>query len=389
MVRSMMRAFFFIGCIGQLLGVSFNDFDVYQNQLTFEEVESKIKKFLEKEPEVNRFYRLTEDRFELINPDQKTIDYTLYLGSSDQKTLPLTFSIFKNSSNRSKKIKIAIDAGHFGGDLARLEQRYIDIPETELGTKEAIRFDEGTLALLTALELRNLLQKEGFEVFLSRKEIGKGAIKKDFFDWLKDNKALWESKKNLSELFTLYNQADLICRAQLINDFQPDLTLIIHYNASGIKRREDGTNPLSPLNYNLAFIPGSFGKNELNTEEDRYEFLRLIVTDDLDQSLSLSRKIVEHFTIELKLPLMDLSHLLPSQTLWTIHEKGIFGRNLSLTRRIHGPLCYGETLIQDNELECQILSLKNAEIEGIVCSSRIKQVAQAYLKGILAYLKNK
>jgi len=67
-------------------------------------------------------------------------------------------------------------------------------------------------------------------------------------------------------------------------------------------------------------------------------------------------------------------------------EEGIYARNLALTRLVHCPLSYGETLIQNNIDECLNLARTDFVISGMRCSSRIKEVAEAYFEGIKSYL---
>jgi hypothetical protein len=68
-----------------------------------------------------------------------------------------------------------------------------------------------------------------------------------------------------------------------------------------------------------------------------------------------------------------------------IAQPGIYCRNLALTRLIHGPLCYGETLLQDNPDEAKRLAQKDFDFNGIKLPSRIIEVAHAYINGICEY----
>lgn len=371
----MLRLAIFVLFLAQipLWGISSQDFDAYQNVFTQEEIQTKIKKYLQRDPTIAAFYRVTPEALYIGDIAHQKIDYVLQLTSSAP--------IEKTSQTKHplKDSKIAIDPGHFGGVYARLEDRYVVISET-------VAFDEGTLTYLTALELKSLLEAEGANVMITRAGIGQGAIKETFFEWLQKQPALWESKEPLSHLFRPhYNRADLIARAEKINTFSPDITIIIHYNAEG-SQENDKTTPLTQANYNLAFIPGAFCAGELNDIESRYEFLRLIVTDDLEQSLKLSEQVVAQFTDYLKVPLMnDRSYL---GNICIYQRPGIYSRNLTLTRLIHGPLCYGETLIQNNEQEHRRLATNDTEVAGIPCPSRVKEVARAYFEGIRSYFES-
>ena len=139
-------------------------------------------------------------------------------------------------------------------------------------------------------------------------------------------------------------------------------------------------------NYNLAFIPGAFCKGELDQPQDRYEFLRLLLTDDLDRSLQLSQHIIAQFVAKLQVPLISPKEKTSyTQSSCLIQSPGIYCRNLALTRLVHSPICYGETLIQNHIEEAFLLGAEDDYILGIPCSKRVLEVAEAYFEGIKSY----
>lgn len=362
----------------QIFGVDFGDFDPFQGIFTREEVEERIQKYLVKEPSNSLFYRLTDDALVVGNLADEKVDYTLKLATTCQgKKVKAPLSL--------KGAKIAIDPGHFGGPYAELEERNVKIPKALVGTDQDVQFDEGSLTFLTAVELKRLLEAEGAIVCVTRSAIGLGAIDKSFFAWLENQPALWKSKESLTTLFRNYNREDLRVRAKKINEFKPDVTVIIHYNAHDESEKQQ---TITHANYNLVFIPGGFRKKELSTSEERYEFIRLLVTDDLEESLKLSQCLVHEFVTKLKVPLItenDRNSYINSSCLKI--SEGVYSRNLALTRMVHGPLCYGETLIQNNEHEALKLDARNIDINNITCSSRIREVAEAYFEGIKRYFQ--
>jgi hypothetical protein len=174
-----------------------------------------------------------------------------------------------------------------------------------------------------------------------------------------------------------YNMLDLQARASKINAFKPHITLIIHFNAVGNGRVTVSTN------YNMTFVPGSFLLGELTSQRARYELVRLLVSSDLKESIALAGSIAKHMEQSLAVPLMGAEYCFSGNVVFV--APGIFCRNLLLTRCIHGILCYGETLIQDNAEEAYRLAKKDITIDGIATSSRVVEVAQAYFKGICQY----
>ncbi len=381
-----MKAFIFLFLFAlNLHSGEFSDFDPFQGKCTKEQIEKRLNLFLKKDPSVEDYLNLTEEALLIYtapeNAKDRKLEYALELAP-------------KNSIERAERkknfigVKVAIDPGHFGGPFAHMEERYIDIPSS-LERKSAIRFDEGTLSLLTAHYLKILLEKEGAIVSLTRSKIGQGVYPEDFFDWMRSHPDLWAQETNLKVLFKKYNLLDLRARAEKINIFAPDLTVVIHYNSHSPGQDLDSNSNVTAYNYNMVFVPGSFCRGELRDSSQRYELTRMLVSDHLDESLILSRALLDCFEKKLNIPAVqngDGARYLDSVCMKI--EEGIYARNLALTRLIHSPVAYGETLIQNNIDECLNLNRSDFVIGGMRCSTRVKEVAEAYFEGIKGYLLN-
>lgn len=337
--------------------------------------------------------------------------------------------------------RIALDPGHIGGsmDFAFMEKKFIrirayDRPEIP----SVIEFNEGNLALGTALLLRDTLEQLGAEVLLTREQEAQTGIGGTFEEWLasemrsaesasgehfRDQIAVgeygytqgqrkaaawnWIQEKEITGADSLWwmNQADMRviyripflrrdfkARAKKINAFQPHMTLILHYNIYE-KNEWDKDFFLRAVNENvsMAFIPGSFMKGELKDPESRMLFLNKLVSDDVEASELLAAKVVEGFEQVLGVPSLiwdDSLNYLRYASLQS-PSKGVFARNLSLTRLVHGPVCYGEALYQDNVREALALSRKDFVLPGMQTPlpRRLHDAVAAYLHGILAYAK--
>ncbi len=365
----------------------YHDFDTYQNRFDRSYVEHKIRKYLQKDSEIENYFTITEKGFFLYSsPLKKTRNEPEYV---------LTFTEKGEILHKEKKkslvgAKIAIDPGHFGGEYAELEERFIDMKVYENGkASHPVRFNEGTLTLLTALVLKDRLEKEGAVVFLTKDQIGKGVYREDFFTWMQSHREFWNTSMTIPQIFrTFYNPLDLLARAERINQFRPDVTIIIHYNADDARDPATLRTGPSNENYNMVFIPGAFSKTELAKEENRYEFLRLLVTTDEENSERLSTLILREFVQVLDVPAVTQYNAAPylHRVCLKLNE-GVYARNLCLTRMVHGPLCYGETLLQNNNKESLKLAKNDAEIRGISCPSRVIEVAEGYFLGIKKYFE--
>ena len=303
--------FCFLFITAPLLSLHFDDFASYQNMYKKELLQERANKYLLKYPLITSNIRF-EDEFLVLLDDQGSIEYKLAYGNKSEII-----------SHKKAIKKIAIDPGHLGGQYAELEFRCLHHPN---------RIEEGTLTFLTAVYLKELLEKEGFEVMLTRDAIGKGAYPLTFFQWLNLNQEIKALKKTDGRLFNeFYNSLDLNERAKKINEFSPDITIIIHYNADDNETDE---------NFNLMHCPGAFRPKDLSTKVSRIDFLRLLVTDDLDQSILLCQNIIKEMTLTTSIEPVDYNNKKSYLSCASIFiSKGVFARDLRLTRLVRSPLC--------------------------------------------------
>lgn len=298
---------------------------------------------------------------------------------------------------------IVIDPGHIANDLAlgKTEQKFIEITPADSARK--IELVEGQLTWHTALLLKARLEKAGATVFLTRSGPGMTAFGKTFAQWREQDfkrtldslvkvkgkndpglKLVLAGKTDDRSVFRyVFRDAELRKRSEIINAVKPDYTVIIHFNV-------DETNvdwkKTSDKNFCMAFVPGGFSTGELNDAERRFDFLRLMLTNELDQSIALSAATSAQFSEKLNVPLAkktDATYL-ANDCVYT-GKPGVYSRNIALTRLVQGTFVYGETLYQDNKEECYRLMQKNWRDPycDLMTSERLGQVADAYYQGIL------
>jgi N-acetylmuramoyl-L-alanine amidase len=306
-------------------------------------------------------------------------------------------------------VRIAIDPGHLGGSMAtaEMEARYIKA----IVGKDTLQFNEGTLAWQTAKALENSLLQLGATVFITRRAPGYSSFGKTYSQWLAQdkNKAIERevkegriepanakklklSKDSLFVFNQLFKRLELRQRAKIINEFRPDATLIIHYNAdqdSWERRDPHGFYELMDFNYCMAFVGGAFMRSELDELKDRAEFARLIVSDDLPKSIKLSRLVVEKHEELLGIKPADESMGIRylKAVCSPTGARGVYARNMALTRYIKGPICYGESFCQDELTQALALAKNDTIVAGIAMSKRITEVARAYHEALVAFFE--
>ena len=302
-----------------------------------------------------------------------------------------------------KGMKIAIDPGHIGGqyDMGQVESRCMCLC---IDSTHQIKLEEGNLTFFTAQILKKKLEAQGAIVMLSRPDTGISALGITYYEWKKriKNRAYVDSlvkegllnekevallhghladKAIFSEVF---GSMDMAVRARRINAFHPDMTVIIHYN---VNEKNTGWTKTTDKDFVMAFVGGCVISKDLKTQAGRLNLLRLLISNDIENSVKLSSYTVNHLSADLKVPIAkrsDATYL--SEKCLSTPAAGVYSRDLALTRMIKGPLVYGEPLYQDNNKECTLLSGYCDKIAGDTSASRISMVADAYYKAIEDYV---
>lgn len=354
--------------------------------------------------EINVFKELSE-RFDTkalsaICSKKKSSPFALNLLNLTPRTPKEEYSADDKKPLRG--YKIALDPGHIAGDIAtaKMEKKWIDMKNPD------VKIIEGELTLATAKILERKLTDAGAEVMLTRTQPNTSSFGLNYKKW-KDSlyaqsldTALAQQLVSLNDYNFLKNKAsdleifrqfflaeDNRERARKINAYSPDLTLIIHYNVD-----EENTNWITPTtkDFNMVFTGGSFMQGELQRMEDRLDFLRLLLTDDLEKSAYFSNYIANNLQEITRVPLArDSDAIYLYNNCLPTNYNGVYCRNLMLTRKIKNTLCYGESLYQDNRKECILLSKSNYLEGKVKTSKRVAEVAEAYYEGIINYIKPK
>jgi len=330
----------------------------------------------------------------------KQLDSLLGLGFVPK--IPITAQVQKKLLG----YKIALDPGHFGTNLqdAHVEQKYLYFPAKTGEKIDTVKLFESTLTFNTASILKAMLEEQGAEVFVTRQQANFTSFDCTYSDWLvlhkkrvldsmrakgsmPPQKYLTLSKANNYDFFwSFFRDFDLANRAMKINNFDPDVTLIIHYN---VDEKNVPWTKCTPKNFTMAFIGGAFTADNLSKHDGKAHFMRLLLTDQLNRSQSLAQETVASFNkqLDIKIATQSDATYLKSSCLKTA-SPGVFCRNLALCRKINSPLVYGESLYQDNEKESFFLMQSDKDLYGIKTNERLQKVAQSYYDGLLAFLKS-
>jgi N-acetylmuramoyl-L-alanine amidase len=305
---------------------------------------------------------------------------------------PRTFRFNGDKTQPLKGLRVALDPGHIAGNLAmaKKERKFVDIT---LANGKRISFFESELAWYTCKVLADMLEQKGAQVMLTRKRFDLMALDSTYqqvFANYQKQQAKAGIKINDSQkwrlFFKKFRKSDFNARVDKINAFKPHLTIIAHYNVDGANA--PWSKP-TPHNHCMAFVAGSFMKNELSKPEHRFNFLRLLLSKDIESSIDFSEVVLNNVAKKLQVPILPKQNNQPfiNRACMTTRTKGVYARNLSMARKVYGTLCFIEPLYQENRQEILRLAKRDYDFKGTKIPKRLVDVAQSYYDGIVAYLK--
>ena len=305
-------------------------------------------------------------------------------------------------------LKVLIDPGHMGGeDWDRRTGKFVSVNGSKVS--------EGELTLWTALVTAKKLVALGATVQLTRDRFGtvsqntlenfdsspflRGYFHKSLDDWmapyldkpLEELKRMIvsapETRKAYTEIqrlqFYIFGE-DLEARARLMDQFNPDITLVIHYDASKNNQLQNSVQSLE------AFIPGAFRANETGSRKAKALALKhLLEVRRWNQTVELADAVTGAMSKTLSIPRLNKPEAF---TGFRVRD-GVYTRNLYLNQRLmNGLMVYLECLHYDHVDEHARLAIKdrtlNYNSETIAYPSRIDHVAQGIETGILDYFRN-
>ena len=312
-------------------------------------------------------------------------------------------------------LKVALDPGHMGGDIwDKMTGKYVTDSQGHLLSEGVINVETALLLeeKLRALGAETLVTHRGFTPVTSQhySDLDIGAYGRaelrgvSLAPWFQTLLATAPAGNTLAQSFdqsekvtTLFSEsmrstyfvlrADLDARAQAIAEFNPDITLIIHYDADVTAQNPHGVNPAG-RDAVKTYVVGAFAPEEFATEQARAEFAKhLYEPESWNASLSLSRQIASHMHREL-----DIAQEKTSAGDVVEIEPGVLARNLALTRRAYShAVSYVECLYYNNPLEFRALEKADHSmlIDGkeYPYSNRLESVSHALKNSIIDFIK--
>ena len=346
-----------------------------------------------------RFFTVTENSFTgFRDRDSKSIaDFQMPLARSTE--IPARKSL--------RSLRIALDPGHIGSDYwDKATGKYVK-------DKDGTVVSEGVINLQVCLLLKEELERLGAIVMITHEGLspvsekspkdldlnwfGKMELRARSLDsWFlaqlnstsqSDLEKNFRSNSNFQSIFSeskrmnyFILREDLSARAEKVQAFDPDLTLIIHSDA------QDPV-PMDTLpEITRAYVPGALAETEYAGTRVKAEMAaRLLQADKLQESLEISRAIVQSVSKKLntRLPTHDMDTTIAL-------EPGIFARNLVLNHAItKGATSYIECLMYGSRKEFDRLKQKDYQMmidgKAVFYSQRLQDLAKAIRDAVANY----
>ena len=285
-------------------------------------------------------------------------------------------------------VRIAIDPGHLGGGLARMEERWF-----RLG--ESAPVAEGDMTLQVAHLLAPRLRSLGAEVSLVRDSATPSTPARPEMMHIAaraelalqgDAEPQERTVQRQSELL-FYRAAEIRARGTLVNhQLRPDLTLCLHFNAEpwGDPRKPE----LVTRNHFHVLINGSYSAAELRNDDVRFEMLLKLLSRSYPEELAASENVAAAFAHAAELPPYEY-------TTNTAHRPGqsayVWARNLLANRVYQTPVVFLEPYVMNGQEVWERVQAGDYDGERMVAGksrkSLFREYADAVTEGVRGYFE--
>lgn len=297
--------------------------------------------------------------------------------------------------------KIALDAGHLGGEWARLEERYFQLGESKPVT-------EGDLTLRVAKLLKPMLERLGATVSMvrdstnpvtprrpqtlraiAREQLKAGGAKNPRENYNGPDDPHRAGTVQLESELLFYRTAEIHERARVVNDkLRPDLTVCLHLNAEAWG---DPKHPeFVPRNHLHVLINGCYSASELRNDDVRFEMVRKLLSRCFPEERDACAAVAKSLAEATGLPPYRYT---TSNAVAVAGSEYVWARNLLANRLYHTPVVFVEPYVMNSELVWERVQLGDYEgeilIGGALRKNIFREYADAVAAGLAEYYREK
>ncbi|MDP3981755.1 MAG: N-acetylmuramoyl-L-alanine amidase [Chlamydiota bacterium] len=302
---------------------NWSELEPYQHAITRQRFETLLKHVYDRNARIYQYIDINDKRLLVYENSNKNTPplFTLNFSQDNHEIQKPKYQIL---SRKIRPTRIFLDPGHIGGDYAVMEERFF-----QWGPYGTIR--EGNMNLIVAKRIKKALLSHGFIVEMSKDTLDP-VTKEDPHDFINHEK-------------DFYRKSEIYARAVKAKDFDPDLSICIHFNAGG---KDTAIEPWTQDNRLLIFIHGCYGPDEIEIPEQSFHLIRKILEGSHDFELFAATVHAQKLKTATKLEPINMKT--PS-FYWCSVDKNpyLFARNLSANRLYPGPVIYLEPYYQNNK----------------------------------------
>ena len=295
-------------------------------------------------------------------------------------------------------LRITLDPGHLGGKWAQMEERWFQV-----GDSAPVKEGDLTLrvAQLLALRLRELgarvsFVRSGAEPItakrpddfgeLAKKILIKNGVPQPRTEVLDPNDPQKEQTIRWQSEILFYRYGEIRRRALLVKTkLHPDLVICLHFNAEGWG---DPNHPtLTDKNHLHLLVNGSYLREELELDDERFEMIRRLLSRVYDEELPIADAIAGAMGRETQLPAYEYP---TANTVTKVGSTGyVYARNLLATRLYRCPVVYCEPYVMNSNDAFARIQAGDYEgernINGVERKSIFREYAESVVDGLVEY----
>lgn len=308
---------------------------------------------------------------------------------------PITFAPERKIGQPGKPLAgmtICLDPGHIGGEWAKIEERYFRI-----GNDRPIQ--EGELNLITCQYLAERLTDLGAKVVWTKKDY-KPVTKErpeTLMDEAREALEIWTgrsakgaSKKRLTRVARglFYRNAEINARAALIDEWKPDLTICVHYNAAAWG--SPGKPRLTSKSRLVNFVHGAYSARELEYDDQKFHMLRNVLDRIYPHEVAAADTIAQQTAKAFRLGPETYKGWKAVQRVGP--NPYVYARNLVANRVFRGPVIFVEGPYMNARDAYKWMEAGNYEGKKTFNGRKVENIMKVYAKavaqGIVDYVQS-
>ncbi|MES2705926.1 MAG: hypothetical protein V4726_04915 [Verrucomicrobiota bacterium] len=279
-------------------------------------------------------------------------------------------------------VRIALDPGHIGGELAKMEGRFYT-----RGDSSPVM--EGELTLKTARVLKPLLESMGAVVSLVREtENPLTALKPE--ELVPAARESLEAAHGVGAVFTekqiqkeserlFYRTAEIRARGMRVNQtLRPDMVMCLHFNAEGW-----GGNAEEPIfstaNHLHVIAHGCLDAAEFQLDDQRLDTLLRLVQETPGEEIRLCDAVARSLAAATGLPAFTYRG---KNARRVNNNPYLWARNLLANRMYHCPVVFTEPYVMNSQEIFDRVQAGDYEGEAMIAGKMRRSIFHEYAAGV-------